>query len=106
MLLKWEVSRVLERSQGAGSRAQLPLALIPGSSDYYQQIERKLEVMAQWLGPPLYLITTSMNTTTDECLATYVSHYIGTKEEPVEVWHKEEELELLTLLPGEVPPGG
>ena len=104
MLVKCEVNRILERKEVQGWVTK-PLAQVPGTSEYYQQIDIKLQVMRKTFGPPVYLLTTSMNTETDECLATYVSHYGGSKELPVEVWHLEDERRLLTLLPGNVEPG-
>jgi hypothetical protein len=80
------------------------LMTFPGSSDYYEKKTHDLHAMQNWFGPPSWSITISLNASSNINLATWISHDAGTKDRPVQVWHRNSELELLTPLDGRQHP--
>jgi hypothetical protein len=78
----------------------------PGSKPFFDRLQKNIDVMLCWHGPPCFFITTSLSTGTADLLGTYVAHLAGMEGRSEQVWPEETERERLTVRPGQqVPPG-
>ena len=98
-----EMFTLLEAQSIQGKRGRT-LVKHPGTSAYYARLRSNMVAMREWLGPPVWSITTCLNIHIPECLATWVRHCCSTMERPVEVWTREDEVRHLVLLTGAVEP--
>jgi hypothetical protein len=89
----------------AGSRGEL-LANHPGTSAYYSRLKQNLKVLREWMGSPVFFMTTTVSTTTADLLGTFVAHLAGVEGRDDQVWHKQHETERLTVRPGQQEPEG
>ena len=104
MFLKTEVDKLVSAFGLSGGGGSGSLVKFPGTEDFYYRLTRNLEVMSEWLGPASHMLTTGKDIYSEQCLVTWVSHYCGSLEHPVQVWHQVDEVRLLHLLAGAHEP--
>ena len=76
---------------------------VPGTSAWWAWQREEMEAHRQWRGPPLFFITTSCSTMSNDLMSTFIVHNAKRGGQMLDVWTAEDESKLLSVLPGKRP---
>ena len=77
---------------------------VPGTSAWWAWQRQELAAQREWRGPPLFFLTTSCSTMTNDLMGTFLTGKAKRSGEVLDIWTGEDENKQFSVLPERQPP--